>query len=304
MDLASLVDSPDVVDKRARSLRRKVMFETLKIRGFRGVRQYGKMFAAMWLYGLLEPTPSRILNSGYFWLRDIDDKIDGDKILHGDKLAYIAQKRELVTQIATYSLTIPAEEVDILLLNYIQLSHEQGYSLIDETHAILDAIEFDAKRSQTAYVPTQKELDDYFKKLDFACIEGAMKVAGDADLTSTAFDLSWAVRTWFNLRDFSRDLLSGIINIPVEDIARYGVELDAVKDLAGSDPSIACILSHKPLRSWYSDQLERGESSIEKAAVVIATAPYKGRFTRYALKSRFLQPAAHSFAQLHRLVSR
>ena len=293
-NLADLVNNPSQCEEAARSLQRSTAIETLKLRGWPGLKQYGLYFASFWVYGWLQPQRAGIIKSAYFWLRHIDDVADGDRPLpsgYESKQQYLQDKKHLAQALSQPGLQGSAslEEVDILLVDYFLAAESLGISLADETLSVLETIRFDEERSRTRRVPAQAELDDYFNKLDSACINGALKVAGEPyHGEATLHDLSWAVRIWFNLRDFPKDFREGLVNVSAEDIARYGIRLD---ECEGKLPGV---LEHKPLREWYQAQLQAGQRYLQSAKRTIHGTPFKA-MTKLALFTQFVNPADRTF---------
>src|SRR3989344_9110621 len=102
-NLLELMSDPNLCKRQARSLQRTIAFETIKIRGVRGLKQYGRYFTLFWLYGLLEPDRARLIKSSYFWFRHIDDIADSDKPLpwgYSTKREYLKIKRNIIKQLS------------------------------------------------------------------------------------------------------------------------------------------------------------------------------------------------------------
>lgn len=295
INLSVMVTRPEITERHSASLQRSIARETIENRGLRGFKQYGRFFVLFWAYGLLEPERARLLKSSYFWLRHVDDIADGDKDLpagYVDKQQYLHFKRQAAVDLFSgKSDAVVGDREDLLLVDYLLASRKLGIDLRKESLAVLDTIIFDEERARNRRVPSQQELDDYFQKLDFACVEGAIKVAGDNIPPTDLADLSWATRTVFNLRDFPRDFAQGIINISREDVDRYMVD---VSKLEGRD-SVYQLVVYGPMRRWYADQTAAGLGFLERAKDRIDGLNLK-RVSRMALELNFVKPAQRTLS--------
>src|SRR3989344_2175511 len=215
INLADLISQPEIFRQLADNLQKSIAFEAIKSRGLRGLKQYGRFFALFWAYGLLEPDRAKLLKSSYFWLRHVDDIADGEKALpvnYQSKQEFLQSKRAACKNLFSGKSTAVGDREDILLVDYLSISRKLGIDLEEESLNVLDTIIFDEERARNRRIPNQQELDDYFQKVDSACVGGAIKVAGDSFQSNDLSDLSWATRIVFNLRDFPRDFAQGIIN--------------------------------------------------------------------------------------------
>lgn len=299
-NLSALMHSPVLVDHKAHALQRTIAFGAIRSRGVGGLRQYGRYFASFWAWGLLEPDRADLLRSSYFWLRHVDDIADQDKPLppsYRTRADFLLQKRNLVEKLNTQSEPAYGDREDILLVHYFLLAQRLGIDLGQESLAILDTIIFDEERARTRSIPTQQELDEYFRKLDFACGDGALKVAGESGMSSESLpELSMAVRIMFNLRDFPKDFARGIVNIAAEDLEKYGIDLAKCKG-----KTIEGLLMYGPLRRWYQDQVTNGFTFFNRAKDVLVTLPLK-RVTRLGLAVSFERPVETTLGRYQRLL--
>lgn len=290
IDLVQVATNPVQCEKEASLLRRSIALETIQKRGWQGVKQYGRYFASFWVYGLVEPDRASVLQSTYFWLRHIDDVADQDKpvpSMYESRHQFLTAKRDMVeSYFSGTAAPVYGERPDILLVSADLTTQKLGFSLRQETSAVLDTIIFDEERSRSKRVPAQQELDDYFNKLDFACLNGALKIAGEQHCRDTDLpDLSWATRIVFNLRDFPKDFAAGIVNISREDMQKYGVDTNVLAECK----TIEELVAYSPMRRWYSDQLTAAQHFLDVGRVGLAGLGLKW-ITRLAIQVSFINP--------------
>lgn len=302
IDLTYFAAHPEICHPQAEELQRSVAWETLSTRGVRGFKQYGKYFLGMWGYGLAYPDEARLIRSAYFWFRHVDDIADRDKSLpegYESRQEFAEEKKLLAKRLFFQpDASVYGDKEDVLLADYYSIARKMGISLGDESLAILDTIILDEERARHKRILTQQELTEYFDKLDFACIGGALKVPGETRDSSDLSALSWAVRTMFNLRDFPRDFAQGIINISKEDLGRYGVDLAQVE----RRETVEQLVTYEPMRRWYEDQTRAGGSFLKEAKQLIPGLHLKWRVNQ-AIGVFFVQPSERTLNKYAKMLA-
>ncbi len=294
LDLSDLAAHPENCRPQAESLQRSIAWETMARRGIRGFRQYGVYFASMWIGGVINPERAGLLRSSYFWFRHIDDVADGDKPLpkgYKNRQQFLQSKWDLVGQMfSEVNGPIYGDREDLLLADYYSLARKFNIDLSQESFSILDTIILDEERTRSRRVLTSEELTGYFDKLDFACVGGALKVVGETCEREDLSTLTYAVRTWFNLRDFPKDFDSGIINISREDIDQYGIDLSRIN---GAE-TFEQVMTYAPLRRWYEYQIVKGRDLLQAGKAEADSLPLKA-VSRFVLSYCFIRPAEKTF---------
>lgn len=289
VNLTYISAHPEICALQAEAWQRSIASEAIKSRGIRGMRQYGLYFAGMWAYGLVKPIRAALIRSAYFWFRHVDDVVDGDKPLpagYQNQQEFMQEKVLLVQQISQPDgHPVFGDPEDILLADYFSLAKRLRIDLSEESLAVLDTIALDEERARTRRVLSQRELNDYFDKLDFACIGGALKVAGETCDSGDLSSLSWAVRTMFNLRDFPRDFAQGIINISREEMQLYDIDLDQLQGRA----TVTQLVEYEPMNGWYAYQTAMSKSFLHAAKNELRRLSLRP-LTRLALNRFFITP--------------
>lgn len=302
INLSEFVENPHATIRQANRLHLEIARTAIASRGIEGAMQYGPMFLSFWVYRIRGRDRARALKSSYFWLRHADDIADGDKPLprgYSSKEDFLLEKKGLARKILTGSATdIFGDKEDVLLLDFAFATRRLNIDLSEETLAILDTIIFDEERSRTGRLPKQAELDDYFDKLDFACVEGGLKLAGENYNKEEVADITMAVRTMFNLRDITKDMRAGIINISSEDIESYGIDLDRCKNAT----TLSDLLNYDPIRRWYTDQMLACSDYLERSEKSLAGIRMKPE-TRFALSFNSKRVVRNKLRKLNKLLA-
>lgn len=292
--------NPDNRGRVVGNLQRQIVAETIGSRGIKGLRQYGLFFFSMLVHSAVDPKGATIIKSAYLWFRHVDDVADGDKPLPARYLSkedFLQSKYQILNNLIYPDGTdLYGEREDLLALDYFQKARRMGITLGAESLAILETIMFDEERARLRRVPTRNELNDYFEKLDFACIGGALKTAQEPHGAKALNSLSWAVRTMFNLRDLPKDLRDGIINIPQEDLDEYGIDLTLC-----TGQTLEELLRQENLARWYREQLRAGKDYLVHGREEVKSLKLKLK-TRAACKFLFINPSESNFTRIDRLL--
>lgn len=310
VDLTYYLNHPKECAKASRPIEWDVAFRTMWSRGIMnwekrkllpGFSQYGFFFAAM-LIGREVTGPGRFVSPVYFYNRDSDDRADGDRSApagYANPRDYLLKRRSVIEQVFSPHLqqTIYGDKVDILLVDSANQAKQRGIDIKEEFLAITNTMIIDEERRRTRKVLTKAELEDYFYKLDFACGSGSLKIAGETVNPHELENLSLAVRTMFNLRDFAKDIKNGIVNIPLEDVNRLGVDVNQLMGMSEQD-----ILSYRPMRIWFREQTAEGLGYLSRSQEEMARVSLK-QLTRIALQANFIKPTEKGLGRFQRILA-
>lgn len=191
----------------------------------------------------------------YYAMRFIDDIIDGDTI---PPLPH-EEREKLVESVLFWDIeTIRNPLYKALAIRIQDLANELELEaeMSEAMHEILTSMKFDLDRimDQNNKTRNQKDLHENFHQMD---ITGT--IAGTAIIfwidTESAISLLeelWeACRIVYNLDDFLDDINEWLINIPREDLERYGIDINAlsqVRDISELPPEVV---------DWFSDEIDR-----------------------------------------------
>ncbi len=179
------------------------------------------MVVGQYLLSFFGPERSRILRASYLPIRKVDDALDGDapKILN--PLLYVTELRENITR---NQLNKSSEE---RLLQYALDSLESKAKPNDNPRedfiSAIDAIIFDYDRSSKRKVLSTYEIEQYYRNA-FDPVMNITLMAIDSSLRSRDIPvLSYGQGRVYSARDFRKDWIRGIINIPGEIISSSGL---------------------------------------------------------------------------------
>ncbi len=302
VNLSYFLKNPKVLESKAGQLQRSIAWETMINRGVGGFTKYGVYFSMMWLTGIRYPTEARLFRSGNFYWRWFDDVVDKDRPLpfqYQSREEFLQSKRDIIESLSLHpATTIYGDRQDILLAHYVFLARKKNIDLTQESLDILRSIEIDLERGRERRIFSQKELDGYFGLLDPACIKGALKVAREDCDPEEFYPLSMAVRTFFNLRDFPKDFGDGLVNISMEDIDKYGVDLTQLQGKS----TIEQLLTYEPIKNWYRGQTQSGLKYLDDSKERLDKLKLKS-ITRFVMWMHFTRPARKNLTKYAQMLA-
>jgi phytoene/squalene synthetase len=249
----------------------------------------GGFVSAMRIVSTFLPEPNaQVLLHCYAGLRPLDNVVDGDAPVpegYASAADYVRGRKEHLAR-----GTIE-DGVDMHLRCAQAAAHRAGFPIRDELETMLAYFLFDAERTGTWRTFRRAELDAVFFSRDiFVCTRIPLMAFGeDAGRWDAIAPLAEAARTGYDsLRDLAQDLGKGVVNIPSEDMAAFGI---APARLALPDP-----LSDPAVRAWRKHEARRGISMLgeyRRAARGLDLKP----FTRATLAGIYEAPAYARFAR-------
>lgn len=240
------------------------------------------------LYNYTNPeTRSKIFRLIYIYFREIDDIIDGDKILNITSTDFNEYKK-IVTEYMYnryaflqngYSSSTP-NELDEIMKEILELANQLNLDLKNEFIKLLDCMLFDLDRkcdlkNGQIKLKFKNDIDKYyFQYYCDSCIKIAIMLTIPEYVNQECKDirnLGYAQRIYFNLEDFFEDLSFGIINISKEDIENFEISEQSLISIAKLPNRIINLCKKRgfnslevskfidePIMCWLEQQLDLG----------------------------------------------
>lgn len=187
--------------------------------------KYWQLVFKVYVSSLTRSLPAKVFRAAYFFCRNIDDVLDGDRQISSDPEDYV---QSILSGMENENGN---EMPQILELYRFAVGHLVNMARTDENpekyfrRVIKDAMLFDYERARQRRVLTREELEKYYNDTFTPVMDLALIIAGSS-LRSA--DLPESVETQghiYTIRDLEQDLVQGIINIPAEELAKSGMDL-------------------------------------------------------------------------------
>ncbi len=216
------------------------------------------------------------LENYYFLMRYVDDVVDGDIPLQKEFSTaeeFVSRKIDFL-----HCMKEPDDNVDFMILYSAELGKKFDEDFSQETEDILNSLLFDAKRRNRREISSAKDLNDHFHLLDIrGTIKASLKVFGeDPEKYEILKPLGLATRIMYNLRDYEEDVNKGLINIPLEDIGRLGINCFE-----------SCL--SPGVKEWFIEQKYKGLDLLRQHEETYREGNF-GLLSRIALKFVFEKP--------------
>ncbi len=191
----------------------------------------------------------RFFTDYYILMRRIDDIVDRE---HDppegieDITSWVERKIEFARNPEN-----PEDYLDEWMIHCFQTAKKFKQDFTVETVEILGGMLFDAMRYGTMQLFSAKTLDfDYYTKLDIkGTITGSLKVFRENPTNwRSLLALSQAVRIYYNLRDYEKDVVrDGYVNIPKEIVEGNQITEVELKDV-----------NSEKVRDWMREEARKG----------------------------------------------
>lgn len=205
----------------------------------------------------------QVARSSYFFLREIDDLLDGDRNNVGNPLQYVSDvrskiaagesnHRQSIFSLAEYSIRV------------LEKKAKPGDNPRSDFLAAIDCMQFDYNRAQKRQALTNDQLNDYYLRA-FLPVLNLMFIGLGSNLRATDVpQLAHAQGVVYSTRDLQDDWKKGIINIPSEVLSAASLP---------STSSFQEIQSSPVIRQYLTDQLAKSEADLEELSSRLDSCP-------------------------------
>lgn len=269
-----------------------ILLEALRLLGRNPVK-YARGVSGMYLLSIKGLELSQIARACFFFFRNQDDALDGDRQDIKDPLAHVLTCSK---QIASAKFTGEPKIINLakFAIDRLQRKGKKGddprQNFLDE----IDVILFDYHRSRIRKILTEKELKKYYQQTFFPVID-LMLIGLNSKLRAKDIaEFSFCQGRVYTIRDLDQDWKKGIINIPKEILTKAKLNPDS---------SVGEIKNSTVVKDYFRQQLllcRRKLSTLEKklarADESLTTRMCMGLINPlYKLNKRYLNDIIHKF---------
>ncbi len=202
----------------------------------RDFNKYKRGVVGLYLLSVYGLETGSTFRSAYYFVRHIDDVLDGDRQISSDPLGYVQDLR-LQVETGNYA---PGLSVAILAKDAINhLERKRNRKLSDDPKldflCSIDGIIFDYERSKERRVLTREQLEDYYFRAFDPVVNLTLMIL-DSSLRSRDIPvMSYGQGRVYSVRDLENDWIRGTINIPESVLREAALTVDStVKEVRGS----------------------------------------------------------------------
>ncbi len=193
-----------------------------------------------------------LYRASYYFIRHIDDVLDGDRNVGQDPLEYV---RNLRTQIESDEFTgiPPISKLAEYSLKVLERNKKVDDNPRQDYLDAMDQMIIDHERAKTRQAFTMEQLEDYYY-LAFKPVVNAMLIGFEAPFRAEDVKaLCYCQGRLYSIKDLDKDWERGIINIPIEFLNAAGLTVNSdIKDVKSS----------RLLREWFGSQLKASKEDL------------------------------------------
>ncbi len=217
----------------------------------RDFAKYNRNVVGMYLLSAYGMELGSAFRSGYYFVRHIDDVLDGDRQISCDPLAYVQDLRFQV-ETGNYrngSIATLAEHA----VSHLERKKGPGDDPRLDFLRSIDSIVFDYERARVRGVLTEAQLEDYYYRAFDPVVNlslmGLTPCLRSRDITI----MSYGSGRVYSVRDLSVDWTRGIINLPKEVLERAKL---------ATSSTLEEIQTSVEVQGWFSSVLTATKSEL------------------------------------------
>lgn len=208
----------------------------------------------LYILSCRNPELGKVARASYFFMRHMDDLLDGDMDLEIDPLSYAYQIRN---QIETGKYKGAPQIINLAQFSIETLNKKSrdGDNPRNEFLGAIDSIIFDYHRSRERKSLPRSELDQYYKKTFFPVINllliGLQSELRASDIPTFAY----CQGRIYTIRDLRTDWGRGTINVPQEVLETAGLSTNS---------SYPDLIQNPRLQQWIQEELTQNKQELLK----------------------------------------
>lgn len=236
----------------------KEAFHLLK----RDPKKYRRRVAGFYLLSLKDREIGAIARASYFFIRHLDDVLDGDQVVSFAPLAYT---QDLRAQVSMDSFT-GSPSVGGLAEFAIDRLKRRGKPGDNPRRDFLDSIDsmvFDHQRAKGRSLLSAAEVEAYYGRI-FLPVINIMLIGVRSQLRASDIpELALSQGRVYSVRDLENDWRAGVINIPREVLGEAGLR---------PYYPVGDVTINPVVRNWNRKQLEKGKEELAILQTKLALA--------------------------------
>lgn len=199
--------------------------------------KYIRGVSGMYLLSIKGFELGQLARACFFFFRNIDDALDGDRKDIKNPLRYVLNCRKQISS-GKYRENTQIINLAKFAIERLQKKSKKGdhpkQNFLDE----IDIILFDHQRIKKRKILTTKEIKNYYKKTFFPVIN-LMLIGLNSKLRANNIpQLSFCQGRIYTVRDLDTDWARGVINIPKEVLKRAKLTTNSTVERVKSNPII------------------------------------------------------------------
>ena len=200
----------------------------------------------MYLASLRNPEQARVFRAAYFFVRHIDDVLDGDRHVQEKPSSYVGSILEMMANSET-SPSIQIVELYNFVIGEIDSLKRDGDDPKADFERVIKAMFFDYERSKNPKVFGYKDLERYYSETFAPVINISLIILGSSLRARDMPVMVSAQGHLYSVRDMKKDLKQRIVNIPKEELENASLN---------GHLSYRDLVRNPRIRHWFFEEVE------------------------------------------------
>lgn len=196
----------------------KEAFRLLK----RSPEKYIRGVSGLYILSLADSEVGRLARASYFFIRHVDDVLDGGGVPISDPFSYVISMRDQIST-GEFRETPPIVELARYALIVFGERAQEGDDPKQDMLNAIDTIVFDYERSRKRRPLSADGLEDYYRSAFFPVVNLMLIGLGSKFRATDIPGLSLCQGRVYTVRDLEEDWEQGIINVPNETLSQGGL---------------------------------------------------------------------------------
>lgn len=245
------------------------LYSTLRHETFRFLRKDSRKIApivGLYASTLFQPSTGRTALSTYFFLRHIDDLLDGEMApdntneeLRKNPIPYVQRLKDHVLN-GEFDTSTPIGRIGAYAIENLDKKGRHEDEPRTTVASIIDTMVFDHRRRLNRQALDTTTLHEYYRLTFNSCLDVMLLGMGSATRSNDVPEFGLSQGRLYSIRDIQKDFALGIINVPSEVIFASSV---------GPDSSIGSILQDPTIREWATQEIAEGREGMRKSFTIM-----------------------------------
>ncbi len=214
-----------------------------------------KLVAGLYALSFLDPRAGKLARAQYFFLRHMDDLLDGEMEVGGNPIDYAMKLRDQI-ETGRFDPNLPIAQLVTYALPILERRAREDDDPREEFKKEIDGLMDDYFRRTKRKTSTQEELEEVYR----ATFDPALNlflIGFRSQLRAVDIpDYSSSLGRLYSVRDLDKDWALGIFNIPIEILEKAGLS---------SFSSFGEIQSNKTVLDWLQEEINEGKKGLAVA---------------------------------------
>lgn len=187
----------------------------------RDFNKYKRNVVGLYLLSAYGLETGSTFRSAYYFVRHIDDVLDGDRYISSDPWGYVQDLR-IQVETGNYAPGLSVATLAKDAISHLERQRKPSDDPRQDFLRSIDGIIFDYERSKERKVLTQDQLEDYYFRAFDPVVNLTLMILNSSLRSKDIPVMSYGQGRIYSVRDLGNDWVRGIINIP-EDVLKRAV---------------------------------------------------------------------------------